>query len=425
MNRYLTILFLLITSFAFTQTVKELEEELSWLDIDEEYGERIAIARKLLELDTFNYKAINYICNYYKDRKIDSISLFFDSLITKYPNNVEPYLLRSELLYFEIDDYTQRDKYNRQKVNFLKKALQINTSEKRVISALSEVYYGDFIFPTRIYSFEKQSFFIKRDENGDVIEKSPQTDEKEVKESIFEHSADSALFYFYKLWDLDKYKRELIYFPIRQLECYLNVTESPIRENLFYNTDYCYFSPCYFANLKTDWECDMTFDYLYEIDKSQWSAGWISTQLAALDEPCLYGQKVAANDSIYRFTWLRTFHNPIAIRIEKIKNATFIYWTVGKGSGGYEPKGIEKSGKRKVKENDWRTFINLTEELNMEKWPNSVYVPIMDGAYWILEQKTDVNFKAIKTKRGGGCFRECCLFLLKLTNIKVKVEDIY
>jgi len=108
---------------------------------------------------------------------------------------------------------------------------------------------------------------------------------KIVKKSSFAHSADSALVYFYRLWDLDNGNRDVIYYPIRQLECYLDLTEkSIIPENAVdYYDEYCYPS-WYFANLKKDWQCDSTVDYLYELEASKGSADWLIFQLADLKE---------------------------------------------------------------------------------------------------------------------------------------------
>ena len=43
---------------------------------------------------------------------------------------------------------------------------------------------------------------------------------------------------------------------------------------------------------------------------------WYSKHLFVMREPLIYGDK--SKNEVYRFTWLRTFHNPIAIRIEKM-----------------------------------------------------------------------------------------------------------
>ena len=120
-NRLILIYFLLsLIPSAFGQTIQELEYDLSWYHSSEKYGDKIEKAKKLQEIDPFNFRAIEYICRYYNDRKIDSVSIFFEKLIAKFPENNEPYILRSELLFLELD-FRERDEYNRRKEEYLKK----------------------------------------------------------------------------------------------------------------------------------------------------------------------------------------------------------------------------------------------------------------------------------------------------------------
>ena len=58
MKNILTGLLLLIYFTAFSQTVNELEHELSYFKSDKEWGNKKDIAFKLLEIDKLNAKAI-------------------------------------------------------------------------------------------------------------------------------------------------------------------------------------------------------------------------------------------------------------------------------------------------------------------------------------------------------------------------------
>jgi len=137
---------IIIFSTVFGQTIQELEYDLSYYKRGEEYGDKIDKAKKLQELDPFNYSAVQYICRYYDNRDIDSVTIFFDNLIANYPNNSEPYLLRSELLYLEQDN-SERDDYNRLKLKYLKAALEVGSLDTIVITKLAKFYYKDFILP--------------------------------------------------------------------------------------------------------------------------------------------------------------------------------------------------------------------------------------------------------------------------------------
>src|SRR3974377_1731032 len=49
---------------------------------------------------------------------------------------------------------------------------------------------------------------------------------------------------------------------------------------------------------------------------------WYANQLRAHKEPSLATNASAPAETIYRFTWLRTFHHPVAVRITVHANGT-------------------------------------------------------------------------------------------------------
>ena len=427
MNKHLIVILLCAFAFstAFGQTIKSLEQDLSRLDGFEKDGDKIDKAKKLQQKDPFNYDAADYICRYYRGRKIDSVSIYFDNLIEKYPNNVEPYLLRIDLLSLEFGIYSVNI-YNKQKIKYLNLAYQIDNSDRLVIFKLAETYYKDFLFPFEKekdwgFNFEFDDDFI--DTNLVEIDTTFIVNRR-MKNSTFEHPADSALKYFYRLWDLSPDDRENIYYPIKQLECYLNRLEnSPIPKDTNHNFKQCFFPSWYFANLSENWQCDSTIDYLFEIESGMRTARWLEKQLTDLKENCLFDKELSKNTTIYRFTWIRTFHNPIAIRIENTNNEIMLYWKVGRGAGGYDPRGLKKSGKRKLTINQWETFLKLVEKSNFDNLANRKYIPMPDGATWTLERKASKEFKAHNTNLPSNEIKNACLFLLDLTDMKV--ERIY
>ena len=82
---YLLVLISLVQT-VFGQTVHELEQKLYWHPGDKEV-DQMAIARKILKLDTLNKNAIEFICHNYWDKEVDSVNIFLDNLIAKYPSN--------------------------------------------------------------------------------------------------------------------------------------------------------------------------------------------------------------------------------------------------------------------------------------------------------------------------------------------------
>ena len=380
-NRLILIYFLILTSSSFGQTIQEFEYDLSWYSSSEKYGDKIEKAKRLQEIDPFNFRATEYICRYYNDRKIDSVSIYFDNLITKFPNKTEPYLLRSELLFLELD-FRDKDEYNKRKVKYLKQALAISPNDSIIVFKLAEVYYRDFIFPLE----KEQDWGF--DFGDKLIDSTIAVKEKAVKRSTFENAADSSLNYLYQVWDLRKDKRDIIYYPIRQLECFLiQSDQTPIPKDAERDFNQCYFPSYYFTNLTDNWECDFSTDYLFEIESGKGTAEWLQVQLSDLKEDCLYNKELKQNSIIYRFTWLRSFHHPIAIRIEKVENEIMLYWKVGKGAGGYEPEGLKKSGKKKLRLKEWIEFEEIVKASSFDSLPNEKYIPMTDGATWTLERK--------------------------------------
>lgn len=413
MNKKILLLcFIIIPFYIFGQKIQKLEKFLSISPSRYgEYGEKIEKAKKLQKIDPFNYIANEYICRYYSHKKIDSVTIYFENLISKYPLNAEPYILRSELHNFE-KNKGKEENYLVSKINYLKKGLEIQPKNQTAIYKLAETYYNDFIFPLK--KEKDWGIFIELDDDSTMAE-----EENEIKQSTFEHAADSSLVYFYKLWDLSKENREIIYFPIKQLECYLNKSENSQIPNEFKNKiNQCYFPIYYFVNLKEKWECDFTEDYLYEIEVGKSEVERLKIQLNNLKESCLYDAKIPPNSTIYRFTWLRTFDNPIAIRIEKNENKIMLYWKVGKGDGGYAPIGLKKSGKKKLNLKQWDNFEKLLR--NFDNLPNKNYAPFTERGDWIIEKKKHDSFKAHKTNWQTNNIMKPCLYLLNLANITDK-----
>jgi hypothetical protein len=413
--------FLALSTSTFGQTIQELEYDLSWYKRTEVYGGKIESAKKLQKLDPFNYSATEYICRYYNDRKIDSVSMYFENLIANFPNNTEPYLLRAELLYLEFD-YKTIQEHLKKKIEYLKLGLKINHKDYMINFKLAEIYYDDFMFP-----LEKEKNWGSIYDFGDKTSNSTLVNkERPIKKSKFVSSADSSLKYFYQAWDLENNSREIIYYPIRQLECYLKLTNNTnIPNDIEITFDQCYFPSSYFTTLTENWECDFSTNYLSEIESGITTAQNLKVQLVGLQENCLYINKTEQNTTIYRFTWLRSFHHPIAIRIKKTNNEVMLFWKVGKGASGYEPEGLKESGMKRLSLDEWANFERLINESNFDSLPNEKYTPKTDGATWTLERKSPELYKAHHTNWPSKELKEACLYLLSKTRIKVKEKNIY
>jgi hypothetical protein len=152
---------------------------------------------------------------------------------------------------------------------------------------------------------------------------------------------------------------------------------------------------------------------------------WYSKHLRAMNEPILYEGKL--NKEVYRFTWLRTFDNPIMIRIEKENESIYLFYKMTNGAGGYEPGEVVVKNKKKLSLNDWDKFIHLVDSCNFwSTMPCEKLIEGLDGSQWILEGATNDYYQVIdKWTPGEGAYYDCCNFLIGLTDIKIKKTDKY
>ena len=147
---------------------------------------------------------------------------------------------------------------------------------------------------------------------------------------------------------------------------------------------------------------------------------WYSEQLFAMREPILYLEN--GSNEIYRFTWLRTFHNPIAIRIEKNGHDYILFWKQCSGAGGYEPGNIEVSTQRVISKVQWDKFKSKVHTLNFWNMNTNEGETLgTDGSRWILEGKEANKYHVVDrwTPNEKSNFYRCCDFLIQLTDLNV------
>jgi hypothetical protein len=116
-------------------------------------------------------------------------------------------------------------------------------------------------------------------------------------------------------------------------------------------------------------------------------ATWYSHQLQALNEPSLWEMRKDPSEYSYRFLWLRTFHHPIAIRLEVKPDGTGILTTkVASGAGGYNPGSLTQSTSKELTKKETDSFLAKVEKTEFWTAPNPVNDQQgTDGSQWIVE----------------------------------------
>ncbi len=151
---------------------------------------------------------------------------------------------------------------------------------------------------------------------------------------------------------------------------------------------------------------------------------WYSSHLFAMKEPILFKEKSQAE--IYRFTWLRTFHNPIVIRIEKLANSYMLYWKLSNGLGGYEPGVLTINKEKIIDKKIWVIFNRKVIESNFWNLETEKEALGTDGSQWILEGKNSKQYHVVdRWTPTEGKYYECCDFLIGLTDLNIKGDDKY
>ncbi|MFI5221651.1 MAG: hypothetical protein ACHQK8_04945 [Bacteroidia bacterium] len=154
---------------------------------------------------------------------------------------------------------------------------------------------------------------------------------------------------------------------------------------------------------------------------SQYLNRWYSGMLFSMKEPILY--QTVSKKEVYRFTWLRRFRNPVAVRIEKDKDKIYLYVKTTDGAGGSYPGKLIKNEVKELDSEQWNSFMEKLSRFNFWKQPVEE-VKELDGenSEWILEGSTFFSYHFVTRTSplqiNQKSFRECCLFLLTLAGIE-------
>jgi len=161
-------------------------------------------------------------------------------------------------------------------------------------------------------------------------------------------------------------------------------------------------------------------------DLDAYRKSWYSKHLAAAGESAI---DMVQGQSTYRFTWLRTFHNPIIVRIQ-CESRCMLHAVRLTGAGGYEPGQIEAQLDREITDRELRKLERLLESTDF--WSGQPDVTNMgyDGAQWIFEAAIDDTYLgwAVWSARNDERFADfavLCLFMLELSDFAIPDREIY
>jgi hypothetical protein len=111
-----------------------------------------------------------------------------------------------------------------------------------------------------------------------------------------------------------------------------------------------------------------------------------------MEEPSLSCGVLEATET-YRFLWLRTFHNPVAVRVFRRGDSYGLEAVILDGSGGYDPGHVSRRVTKALSRDQWRTVRLRLEEMQLWQMPtHASEIAGHDGSQWIVEGRRDGRY---------------------------------
>jgi len=166
-------------------------------------------------------------------------------------------------------------------------------------------------------------------------------------------------------------------------------------------------------------------------DLSDFRSRWYAKHLRAMSEPSLLDAAKNKSADSYRFLWLPTFRQPIAIRLairsDGTAQLTGIEMT---GKGGYDPGLVATIEIVEISQDQihqFRGLLQTTEYWSMLTVDSKLHEEsIRDGDEWVLEGVRDGRYHVVaRVSPRNGTYREACLYLLSLSKIEVDANRVH
>ena len=135
---------------------------------------------------------------------------------------------------------------------------------------------------------------------------------------------------------------------------------------------------------------------------------WYSDELRKMLEPSLSCGDVPGNS--FRFTWLRSFHPQVAVRVFVGSKSPELVAIQMSGSGGYAPAAAVDQPHRVLSSREWDDLNNAlaqTDFWNLPAWRGRGGI---DGAQWIVEGRVGSQYHVVnRWTPDPGNFRDLVL----------------
>jgi hypothetical protein len=166
-----------------------------------------------------------------------------------------------------------------------------------------------------------------------------------------------------------------------------------------------------------------------DLRQDHFKSDWYSAQLDALQEPSLYQMASTPDAESYRFLWLRSFHHPVAVRLDvKADGTSVLVSKIASGAGGFRPGVLSEHQSHLLSKEETSAFISKVKESGFWKAPNPVNDQRgTDGSQWIIEGVKGGHYHVVdRWSPTSGVARELGLVMaFDLAKISVPTNDVY
>jgi hypothetical protein len=155
---------------------------------------------------------------------------------------------------------------------------------------------------------------------------------------------------------------------------------------------------------------------------------WYSRHLFHLEEPVLSTYK--GDKEVFRFTWLRTFHHPVTIRLQKEKDSIILFAKINDGRGGYDPGQLILATSVPVTKKQYDTLMGKLKQVNFHSLTTHKRDDGKDGSEWIYESVRNNQYHVVTrwspTEKQYDDYRGIGEYLLSIAKIdKAEMENFY
>ncbi|MGD0696010.1 MAG: hypothetical protein ABSB82_14270 [Terriglobia bacterium] len=155
---------------------------------------------------------------------------------------------------------------------------------------------------------------------------------------------------------------------------------------------------------------------------------WYSKQLSAMREPSLFELSKDKEARSYRFLWLRTFHHPIAVRLDLRREGGGVLTTkMANGQGGFRNvSDLIENRTREVSREEVDRFLQIVKTSDFWHLPTFEAPGGLDGAQWIVEGVEDGKYQIVdRWSPQRGRYKGMCIWLLGLSGLRIPSDEVY